>query len=371
MKIGGADTLSFDTIVAFGENSAIPHAKPSDRKLKVGDIILIDFGAKCDGYCSDMTRCFVFGECSDAIKRIYNCVLGANEIAIASIRSGMPYAEADRIARNYIIGFGYGECFTHSLGHGVGVDIHEAPYLSSKCNSSEVLIDNMVVTVEPGIYIEGLGGIRIEDMIVVSGARAINLTTSHKKLVIMAYIQAGEFRKGITFEMDGKVMVIAEFLHVKPGKGAAFVRTKIRDVINGGLLDKTFNPTEKFELAHIERKTLEYLYSDGELFYFMDPETFEQTALNEESVSEALMFVKENMKVDIEFFKGKPFSVMPPNFVELLITFCEPGIKGNTSQGVTKPATLETGYILQVPLFVNEGDTVRVDTRNGSYMSRV
>ncbi len=187
----------------------------------------------------------------------------------------------------------------------------------------------------------------------------------------MAYIQAGEFRKGITFEMDGKVMVIAEFLHVKPGKGAAFVRTKIRDVINGGLLDKTFNPTEKFELAHIERKTLEYLYSDGELFYFMDPETFEQTALNEESVSEALMFVKENMKVDIEFFKGKPFSVMPPNFVELLITFCEPGIKGNTSQGVTKPATLETGYILQVPLFVNEGDTVRVDTRNGSYMSRV
>ncbi len=185
MKIGGADALSFDTIVAFGENSAIAHAKPSDRKLKVGDIILIDFGAKCDGYCSDMTRCFVFGECSDAIKRIYNCVLGANEIAIASIRSGMPYAEADRIARNYIIGFGYGECFTHSLGHGVGVDIHEAPYLSSKCNSSEVLIDNMVVTVEPGIYIEGLGGIRIEDMIVVSGARAINLTTSHKKLEII------------------------------------------------------------------------------------------------------------------------------------------------------------------------------------------
>ena len=187
----------------------------------------------------------------------------------------------------------------------------------------------------------------------------------------MAYIEAGEFRKGITFEMDGKVMVITEFLHVKPGKGAAFVRTKIRDVINGGLLDKTFNPSEKFELAHIERKTLEYLYTDGELFYFMDPDNYEQTALNEESVSEALKYVKENMKVDIEFFKGKPFSVMPPNFVELLITFCEPGVKGNTSQGVTKPATLETGLIIQVPLFVNDGDTIRVDTRNGSYMSRV
>lgn len=187
----------------------------------------------------------------------------------------------------------------------------------------------------------------------------------------MAYIEAGEFRKGITFEMDGKVMVITEFLHVKPGKGAAFVRTKIRDVINGGLLDKTFNPSEKFELAHIERKTLEYLYTDGELFYFMDPDNYEQTALNKESVSEALKYVKENMKVDIEFFKGKPFSVMPPNFVELLITFCEPGVKGNTSQGVTKPATLETGLIIQVPLFVNDGDTIRVDTRNCSYMSRV
>lgn len=187
----------------------------------------------------------------------------------------------------------------------------------------------------------------------------------------MAYILAGDFRKGITFEMDGKVMVIVEFLHVKPGKGAAFVRTKIRDVINGGVIEKTFNPTEKFELAHIERKTLEYLYTDGELYYFMDPETYEQTALNEESVADALQFVKENMTVDVEFYKGKAFSVMPPNFVELLITFCEPGVKGNTATGATKPATLETGYVIQVPLFVNEGDTIRVDTRTGSYMSRV
>jgi len=186
----------------------------------------------------------------------------------------------------------------------------------------------------------------------------------------MAYVLAGDFRKGITFEMDGKVMVITEFLHVKPGKGAAFVRTKIRDVINGGLLDKTFNPTEKFEMAHIVRKTLEYLYTDGELYYFMDPTTYEQTALDKVSVQDALQYVKENMTVDIEFYKDKAFSVTPPTFVELLITFCEPGIKGNTSQGVTKPATLETGLIIQVPLFVNEGDTIRVDTRNCSYMSR-
>ncbi|HRF35870.1 MAG TPA: elongation factor P, partial [Clostridia bacterium] len=131
----------------------------------------------------------------------------------------------------------------------------------------------------------------------------------------MATILAGDFRKGITFEMDGKVMVIVDFLHVKPGKGAAFVRTKIRDVINGGVIEKTFNPTEKFELAHIERKTLEYLYTDGELYYFMDQTTYEQTALNQESCEDALKFIKENMTVDIEFYKGKAFSVSAPNFV--------------------------------------------------------
>ena len=185
MRINGSDGVSFDTIVAFGENSAIAHAKPSDRQLKHGDIILIDFGAKCEGYCSDMTRCFVFGECSEYIRRIYKCVLGANEIAIGAIRSGMPCAEADRIARNYIEVFGYGESFTHSLGHGVGVDIHEAPYLSSRADRSDVLEDNMLVTIEPGIYVEGLGGIRIEDMIVVRGAIAVNLTTSNKKLEII------------------------------------------------------------------------------------------------------------------------------------------------------------------------------------------
>ena len=185
MRMNGADTVSFDSIVAFGENSAIAHAKPSDRKLKHGDIILIDFGAKLNGYCSDMTRCFVFGECNEYIRRMYNCVLGANEIAIGAIRSGMPCAEADRVARNYINAFGYGDSFTHSLGHGVGVDIHEQPYLSSRADDGQILQDNMVVTVEPGIYIEGLGGIRIEDMIVVSGAIAVNLTASNKKLEII------------------------------------------------------------------------------------------------------------------------------------------------------------------------------------------
>lgn len=185
------------------------------------------------------------------------------------------------------------------------------------------------------------------------------------------FVLAGDFRKGITFEMDGKVVTVVDFLHVKPGKGAAFVRTKLRNVMGGGVVEMTFNPTAKFPTAHIERKTMTYSYSDGDLYYFMDPATFDMIPLNKDSVEEALQFVMENGEVTVSFYNGTPFSVEAPNFVELQITHCEPGAKGNTTQGATKPATLETGFTLQVPLFVNEGDTIRVDTRTGEYMSRV
>ncbi len=185
MKINGSSKPSFDTIVAFGENTAIAHAKPSERKLKVGDVILIDFGATYNGYCSDMTRTFVFGECSEEIEKLYNIVLGTNEIAINCIRSGIPPREADRVARNYLGLHRLESYFNHSLGHGVGLQIHEYPTLSSRIVSDERLQDGMVITIEPGIYIEGLCGIRIEDMIVVDGANAINLTTSNKNLEII------------------------------------------------------------------------------------------------------------------------------------------------------------------------------------------
>ena len=184
-------------------------------------------------------------------------------------------------------------------------------------------------------------------------------------------VMAGDFRKGVTFEMEGKVYTIVDFMHVKPGKGSAFVRTKIRDVISGGVIERTFNPTDKFDAAHIERKAMEYLYTDGELYYFMDVETYEQLPLNFDQVEDALNFIKENSQVTVSFYKEKAFSVEPPNFVELLITVCEPGVRGDTAQAGTKPATLETGYKIQVPMFVNEGDVIRVDTRTGTYMSRV
>ena len=187
----------------------------------------------------------------------------------------------------------------------------------------------------------------------------------------MAQIMAGDLRKGITFLYDNKIMTIVDFLHVKPGKGAAFVRTKMKNVVTGAVLEQTFNPTEKFELAHIETKTMEYLYNDGEFYYFMDADTYEQIPLNKTQVEDALNFVKENMNVTMKFFQGAPFSVEPPNFVVLLITLCDPAVAGNTATNATKPATVETGYELQVPMFVNEGDTIRIDTRTGEYMSRV
>ena len=183
-------------------------------------------------------------------------------------------------------------------------------------------------------------------------------------------ISAGDFRNGVTFELEGNVYQIIEFQHVKPGKGAAFVRTKIKNVITGGVVEKTFSPTEKMPKAHIERRNMQYLYNDGELYYFMDPESFEQIPLNPETLGDALKFVKENDEVLILSFKGNVFGVEPPNFVELEVTETEPGVKGDTATNVVKPATLETGATINVPLFINTGDKIKVDTRTGSYMSR-
>ncbi|PJI09927.1 MULTISPECIES: elongation factor P [Clostridium] len=184
-------------------------------------------------------------------------------------------------------------------------------------------------------------------------------------------ISAGDLRKGTTFELDGQVYNVVDFLHVKPGKGAAFVRTKLKNVINGAVTETTFNPTTKLQEAVIERKEMQYLYSDGSFYYFMDQETYEQIPLSFDQVENAIKFLKENMFATIKFYKGEAFSVEAPNFVELKIVSCEPGVKGNTTSNVMKPATLETNAVVQVPLFVNEGETIRVDTRTGEYMERV
>ena len=186
-----------------------------------------------------------------------------------------------------------------------------------------------------------------------------------------AVYSAGDFRNGTTFEMDGNVYRIVEFQHVKPGKGSAFVRTKIKNVITGSVLEKTFNPSEKFPAAQIEKKEMQYLYEDGGLYYFMDNETYEQIPLNKDQLGDSLKFLKENMNVKVLSYKGKVFSIEPPIFVELEVTYTEPGFAGNTATTSGKPATLENGYQLNVPMFVNIGDVVRVDTRTGEYMERI
>ena len=183
-------------------------------------------------------------------------------------------------------------------------------------------------------------------------------------------VSAGDFRNGVTFEMDGNVMQIIEFQHVKPGKGAAFVRTKIRNVITGAVVERTFNPSDKFESAFVERKEMQYLYSDGELYYFMDMESFEQIPLDNSIFDDNFKFVKENMMCKVISYKGKAFGVEPPMFVELEVTDTEPGFKGDTAQGATKPATLETGAVIKVPLFIEIGTVLRIDTRTGEYLER-
>ncbi len=183
-------------------------------------------------------------------------------------------------------------------------------------------------------------------------------------------ISAGDFRNGVTFEMDGNVYQIVEFQHVKPGKGAAFVRTKLKNVITGAVVEKTFRPTEKMEKAHVERKDMQYSYTDGDLYYFMDQETFDMIPIGADKVGDSLKFVKEEMICKILSYKGEVFGIEPPTFVELQVTETEPGFKGDTATGATKPATLETGAVINVPLFINEGEMIRVDTRTGEYMER-
>ena len=184
-------------------------------------------------------------------------------------------------------------------------------------------------------------------------------------------ITAGDFRKGITFEINGDPHVVLDFQHVKPGKGAAFVRTKYKNILTGAIREEAFNPSDKFENAHIDTRKMQYLYNDGELYYFMDPESYEQIPLSYDLVEDAIKFIKENDEVTVKSYKGNAFIVEAPNFVNLKVTETEPGVKGNTATNVTKAATVETGAVIQVPIFIEEGEVIQIDTRNGGeYLGR-
>ena len=183
-------------------------------------------------------------------------------------------------------------------------------------------------------------------------------------------ISASDFRKGVTFEMNGDPHIVLDFQHVKPGKGAAFVRTKYRNILTGATREEAFNPNDKFPKAHIETKQMQYLYSDGELYYFMDPVTFDQVPLTAELVEDAMKYLRENDEATVKFYKESAFTVEAPNFVDLVVTETEPGVKGDTATNVTKAATVETGAVIQVPIFINEGEKIQIDTRTGEYLGR-
>ena len=183
-------------------------------------------------------------------------------------------------------------------------------------------------------------------------------------------ISAGDFRNGITFELDGNVVQVIEFQHVKPGKGAAFVRTKYKNILTGATREEAFNPDDKFPKAHIETRKMQYLYNDGELYYFMDPETYDQIPLAADQVEEAMKYLRENDEATIKFYKGSAFLVEAPNFVDLVVVETEPGVKGNTATNVTKAATVETGAVVQVPIFIESGEKIQIDTRTGEYLGR-
>jgi elongation factor P len=189
-------------------------------------------------------------------------------------------------------------------------------------------------------------------------------------LIMADVLSAGEFRNGVTIQYNGNIYTIIEFQHVKPGKGAAFVRTKLKNVIDGGVIEQSFRPTEKFDRAIIERKDMEYLYNDGELYYFMDPESYEQMPIGADQIGDALKFVKENESVKILSHDGKVFGIEPPMFVELEVTHTEPGARGDTATNVLKPAEVETGAVVQVPLFIDNGSRIKIDTRTGEYLGR-
>ena len=183
-------------------------------------------------------------------------------------------------------------------------------------------------------------------------------------------IYASDFRKGMTFDINGEPHVVLDFQHVKPGKGAAFVRTKYRNILTGATREEAFSPSDKFEQAHIETKKMQYLYNDGELYYFMDPETYDQVPLSYDLVEDAIKYIKENDEVTVKFYQGNAFTVEAPNFVDLIVVETEPGVKGNTATNVTKAATVETGAVIQVPIFIEEGEKIQIDTRSGEYLGR-
>jgi|HubBroStandDraft_6_1064221.scaffolds.fasta_scaffold127732_1 translation elongation factor P len=374
----GAERPAFDTIVASGPNGALPHHAPADRPMRRGDLITMDFGALYGGYHADMTRTVALGEPAGWQREIYELVATAQRSGIEAARPGADVGDVDAAARDLIRDAGHGEHFGHGLGHGVGLEVHEAPTIGYSRTGK--LTDRVPVTVEPGVYLPGRGGVRIEDVLVV-GADGRDgaglLTTTTRELLVLLRVTwrrnvatTNDLKNGMTLNLDGGLWTVVEFQHVKPGKGGAFVRTKLKNITSGKVVDRTFNAGVKVDVATVDRREMQYLYREGADFVFMDTEDYDQPRIPASVVGDAANYLLEEQTVTVAFNDGTPLYLDLPAAVELTISQTDPGVQGDRSTGGTKPATLETGATIQVPLFISTGEKIKVDTRTGQYLGR-
>jgi elongation factor P len=390
----GAEGLAFPVIVASGPNAALPYHHPGDREIGAGETLIADAGALADGYCADCTRTFATGPLPDEPRRAYDVCRSTQESSLAAVRPGATGVDLDAVARSEIELAGIAPVL-HGLGHGVGLEVHELPVL--RPTSTDTLVTANVVTVEPGVYLAGRGGVHIGDLVIVGGegpevltsftkdcSPSISLEKPSRRLrpagsdggddynppVVAETVSTNQFKNGMHIELDGQVWRIVGFQHVKPGKGGAFVRTKLKSLGSGAVVDRTFRAGERMPRAHTEMKNVQYLYDSGDEVVFMDEETYEQVSLRRRDVEDELDFIRPSGSVQLLTVDGSPSGIQLPASVELTVSETEPGVRGDSVSNVTKPATLETGAVVQVPLFVNPGDRIKVDTRDRRYISR-
>jgi translation elongation factor P len=371
----GAERPAFDTIVASGPNGALPHHAPADRPMRRGDLITMDFGALYGGYHADMTRTVALGEPAGWQREIYELVATAQRAGIEAARPGADAGDVDAAARDLIRDAGHGEHFGHGLGHGVGLEVHEAPTIGYSRTGK--LTDGVPVTIEPGVYLPGRGGVRIEDVLVVGADGTGLLTTTTRELLVLLSVTwrrnvatTNDLKNGITLNLDGGLWTVVEFQHVKPGKGGAFVRTKLKNITSGKVVDRTFNAGVKVDVATVDRREMQYLYREGADFVFMDTQDYDQPRIPASVVGDAANYLLEEQTVTVAFNDGTPLYLDLPAAVELTISQTDPGVQGDRSTGGTKPATLETGATISVPLFITTGEKIKVDTRTGQYLGR-
>ena len=381
MRRRGATGPAFDTIVASGPRSALPHGIASSRKLKKGDLITIDFGAVVSGYHADTTRVFSLGKPSPKGEKIYEIVLEAQMTALEAVKPGALCGDVDKAARDVIDGVWLRRGLRARDGPRPGALYpRSSPARAGREGGTQARHggDGGARHISAPLGRRENRGYGSRHRAGEGGPHPFD--NERTRCFINIFIirrffdsmpSTSDFRNGLKIEIDNEPFIIVEFQHVKPGKGGAFVRTKLKNLRTGRVLEKTFRSGESVGDPGVEQKQMQYLYRDGDILYFMDTQTYDQTGLGEEKLGDSMKLLREETIVDILFYKGDAISVEMPTFVELAIKKTEPGVRGDTATGATKQAELETGATVTVPLFLNEGDVLKIDTRTGEYIERV